>query len=362
MGKDKHYDNRDDNRNKHHGDNRDTRENREKEFKLHDDVKEFGKMTIKKFKKKSGAFDTKDCSKKEKKEIRKALNLAYNEYLLERLPSVISTFVWYGNKPAVAEAKNDVLTNLCSEDFIKMLRKCIKDECSIKNIEILPALIYNIILDVNRAAKSNAVDIEASEVPQVADIVEISAMILKDKIKKLIKKGGCSAAAAFDAASVIPDASILKRSPYYHLRRLMTTLYDHAADADANINFGKVVKILCVDDNKDEKDDDREFSAIYMMALLEKKQTLNKFTSDKQRDLFNQITSWVFQEIEEMSKENIKKFLESYVISRRNDDKTNRDENRRYRLIDVPAETYPKIAKAVTKLIENDEQNKKYFM
>ena len=43
MGKDKHYDNRDDNRNKHHGDNRDTRENREKEFKLHDDVKEFGK-------------------------------------------------------------------------------------------------------------------------------------------------------------------------------------------------------------------------------------------------------------------------------------------------------------------------------
>ena len=66
-------------------------------------------------------------------------------------------------------------------------------------------------------------------------LIELSQLLLKKKIKKMVK-AGIDESVAFDVLSAIPSPKILVKSQYYHIRNMFSILYEHAKTKE--INFG----------------------------------------------------------------------------------------------------------------------------
>jgi hypothetical protein len=83
--------------------------------------------------------------------------------------------------------------------------------------------------------------------------------------------------------------------------------------------------------------------------------------TDNQKKVFNDITNYCFKTMEDMSKDDIIMILKAYVEARRRDERAGKDTNRRYYISSLPESDYPRIIKAVEKMINSNEDNKKYF-
>ena len=308
-------------------------------FKIPEDAKKMAKISLKRFKK-----DNEDYYDG-KKEMKKA----YYAQLLDYLPESIQLIVRYGHLNEVKETKEQIYAKLTDSDFIKFLKKEIKDDLEFENLELLPNVIYDIIRSAKKAIEEAEAEGEKVEF-DLDDLIELSELILKKKLKKMTKEH-IDEKVAFDALSIIPDPSILKKSQYFHIRSLFNVLYEHAKRVE--INFSKLIKILL-------KDDEGYIGSIITFALLERKEKLMSFT-DGQKKLFNDITEFCFKELESMKKDDIYAVLKAYTEARKRDDAQNKDTNRRYYISSLPESDYPKILKAVEKICGSNENLKKYF-
>ena len=345
---------------KHNNKKENNKKNNNKKFKVHDDVKQLANITLKKFKKKNDFYDNK-----------KDLKKGYYAYLLELLPEGIKFIVRYGYRQENAEYNDAICQKICDPDFIKYLTKSIKkDDEIIKDLELLPAVIYEICREAarqvaedkkqteesNKAAKNvegakeeKVEEKSAEEVFDLSDIMGLSKLILKKKIKKLVK-AGIDESLAFDILSVIPTNEILKKSPWYHIKNLFAVLYQHSKDSnkvDVKIIFKKLF----------EKD---EILSIISFAMLEKRSKCSRLT-DTQKALFNDITKFILDKLEDMKSDDIKSLLIAYVKVRENDEKRGIDSERRIHLSEISTDKYPKINKVIGKIIKADEDKKKYF-
>ena len=100
--------------------------------------------------------------------------------------------------------------------------------------------------------------------------------------------------------------------------------------------------------------------SIITFALLERKEKISGF-NDTQKKLFNSITEYCFKTMEDMKKDDIVAILKAYTEARKRDESQNKDTNRRYYISSLPESDYPRILKVVSKIIELDEDMKKYF-
>lgn len=259
--------------------------------------------------------------------------------------------VRYGHLTEVKETREAIYAKLTDREFIKYLKKEIKSGGEFDNMELLPNLIYDIMKEAQRAIEMELQENPDSKVEyDLDDLIEISQLILKKKIKKLTK-AGIDENVAFDVLSIIPDPVILKRSQYFHIRSLYTVLYEHAKKVE--IDFGKLIKIVL-------KGAEDYTGSVITFALLERKEKIANL-SDGQRKLFTDITEWALKTLENMSKDEVNAVLKAYVDSRKRDEAQNRDTNRRYYLSSLPSEDYPRITKAMERIISRDESLKKYF-
>lgn len=316
------------------------RNDRNKEFKIPDDVKRLVKLNFKKFKKNEGDYyDSK-----------KDLKKAYYAQIIDLIPASIGLMIKYGHVEAVKEIKDKIYEKITDPKFVKYLRKEIKDGCEFDNMILLPTIIYDIVAEAHRAAEAaKAENPDAETSFDVDDLVQVSRDILKKRIKKLTK-AGVDEGVAFDVLSVIPTPKILVKSPQYHIRRFFTVLYEHAKTKE--IKFEKIV-------NEVFKDDAYK-NAVITFALLERKEKIANFT-DTQKKLFNDITEYCFSTMEEMKRDEIYEILKSYTDVRKRDESQGKDTNRRYYISSLPESDYPRILKAVNRLCENDDKLKKYF-
>ena len=117
------------------------------------------------------------------------------------------------------------------------------------------------------------------------------------------------------------------------------------------IDFKNVIKLLI---------DEEYYDVIISYALQERKEKFQKF-NESQKVFFNDISSWVFDELEEMDKSTIESILKTYVKSRKRDDEANKDGNRRYFISSLPDSMYPKICKIVEKMEKEDSTVEKYL-
>ena len=119
-----------------------------------------------------------------------------------------------------------------------------------------------------------------------------------------------------------------------------------------DIDFEKVMKVVF-------KGDDY-VPSIITFALLERKEKISG-CNDTQKKLFNSITEYCFKTMEDMKKDDIVAILKAYTEARKRDESQNKDTNRRYYISSLPESDYPRILKVVSKIIELDEDMKKYF-
>ena len=305
------------------------------------DVKDFAKADFKKFKKRNrDYYDS-------KKEIKRS----YYLYLIDLFPAVIEFTVKYGyiNDDEVQTIKHQVLAKINDVEFIKVLKKTLKEDDDIQNIKLLPIIIKEILMEAKKRNDAILSENPNGQIYDMSDLVELSRMILKKRMKKL-EKIGIPSALAFDVLSIIPCKAALQSSQMYRIRILYDTLYEHAKTTQ--IDFEKLIEAVV--------DEDYQLACI-TFALLERKEKFSRLT-DSQKTLYLAITNWCFNTMEKkLKKAEVAEVLRVYIRNRSRDDKNGKDSNRRYSLSSLSEEEYPRIATIVKRMIADDESVKKYL-
>ena len=310
--------------------------------RIHDNALDFAKITFKKYKKK---YEDDYDSKKE-------LKLGYHISLTDYLPETIEFVVKYGyiKQDEVKETKDAIFSKLCDEDYVKYLKKTIKDGDKIPNIKLLPIVIKEIVTETEKYnTEELARDPNSTAIVDVSDLIELSQIILKKKMKKF-EKEGVDPAIAFDVLSVIPKDSVLESSQNYRIHMFMDTIYEHAKSK--TVPFANIMKVIVGE----------EFYPMFtVFALLERKEKFGTLT-DAQKILYLDISNWVFNTMEkELSKEQLQGVMDSYIRARKRDEAQNKDGNRRYALSTLSETDYPRITAFINKMIANDDTIKKYL-
>lgn len=315
---------------------RDTR----KEFKIPNDVRKMAKADIKKFKKKNDDyFDS-------KKEMKKA----YYGMLLDLLPETIQLLVRYGHIKEVSEIKDAIYDKLTDHDFIKLVKKSVEEKEEIDNIKMYPCVIRDIIIAAKRQeAEERAEKNDPSIEYDISDIIDLSKVILKKRLKKM-KNADIDEDVAFECLSVIPCDKVLEdKQINYKMRVLMSVLYEQAKTH--GIDFGKIIEYLIPE---------KYANMVVLFCLLERKDKFASFTESQQK-FFISINEWLFNLMEEMDRSTIEAIIKQYVEIRKRDESQNRDSTRRYCLKSLPEDEYPKTRKVVNKFIESNSDWEKYF-
>lgn len=325
---------------KHNNENRENNGNYNG-VRIHDDVLDFAKITFKKYKKKyADDYDSK-----------KEIKAGYHIFLTDLLPKSIEFVVKYGHikQDEVKETKDGIFSKLTDEDYVKFLKKLIKDGEKIENIKILPIVIKEIVEATNKYNTELLANNPNAEIADVSDIIELSQLIMKKKLKKF-EKEGVDTALAFDILSVIPKDDVLESSQNYRIHMLMEVLYEHAKSK--TIPFATIMDIIVGE----------EFYPIFtVFALLERKEKFGALT-DAQKTLYLDISNWVFNTMEkDLSKDQLSEVINSYIRARRRDESQNKDGNRRYALSTLSETDYPRISAFIKKLIANDDTLQKYL-
>lgn len=316
-------------------------DNRNNKVQIHEDAREFSKLSFKKYKKKYGSdYDRKkDCQ------------TGYFLYLCDLLPRTIEFAVKYGyiDNPEIQETKNGIYSKIVDEDFVKALKKEIKGGNKIENIKWLPIIINDILHQTNRQNMQLLAEDPNAKLYDMSDLVELSQLILKKKLKKF-NKAAIDNNLAFDILSVIPTDVVLNSSQNYRIATFMGVLYEHAKTEA--VPFKSIMEIIAGE----------EYYPIFIIfALLERKEKFGQL-NDSQKALYLEITNWLFDIMENrLSKEQLNEVIKVYINARKRDDAKNIDTNRRYQLSSLVEADFPKITSIVKKFISNDSGVSKYL-
>ena len=154
-------------------------DNNKNNVRIHEDAKEFSKLSFKKYKKKYGS----DYDRK------KECQTGFYLYLFDLLPRTIEFCVKYGyiNDPEIQEVKNGIYAKIVDEDFVKYLKKEIKGGNKIENIKWMPIIISDILKQTNKQNTEMLAQDPNAKIYDMSDLVELSQIILKKKLKKFNK-------------------------------------------------------------------------------------------------------------------------------------------------------------------------------
>lgn len=310
------------------------------DFKIPKDVLTMAKANFKKFKKKNSDFFDK------KKELKKA----YYGELMDLLPETVRVLSRYGYIPQVMEIKDSIYEKLVDPDFVKTIKKALDKGDEIENIKMFPIVYRDMAY---RAKKQHEEDLKANPDAKpydLSDLTELCQIILEKKLKKM-KKAGIDEDIAFDALCIIPTDKVLEdKQINYRLRILMSALYEHAKTKD--IDFNEVITRVIPQ---------KYASVVILFCLLERREKYAAMT-EKQQEFFININAWLFDFMEaNMSNDEIRTIINTYISNRKRDEAANKDAERRYHLKSLPQDEYPRIRKIVDGMLEDKQENEKFF-
>ena len=313
-----------------------------RDIKIPGPVKDFAKVEFnKKFKKKyKGYYDSK-----------KDLRDGYYKGLLDLLPDAIAFVFKNGHiqTKEVQKTKAQIFGKICDQTFVKFIKKALKRDEEIDNIELMPILIAEILQAANEQNAELLKNDPDAKVYDMSDLAELSKMILKKKLKKM-KKAGIPEDMAFDILSIIPCEKALGRSHFFRIRVFYDTLYEHAKTKD--IPLDEIMDVIVPKEL---------YHKFIVFALLERKEKFSKL-SDKQKELYISISTWCFHTMEEeLSNGEVRAIIGQYIDIRRKDEASGRDSNRRYALSSLAESEYKKILDIVRSIIAEDASAKKYL-
>lgn len=313
-------------------------------------VKRFGNLDLKKYKKELKK-DGRDFY-----ESKKELKRAYFDMLVEFLPGVIDWLLKNGHKPQehIQEAKMHCYERISGfgdmgpafiEHTIKYVKKYGTDEAP--ELVYFPIILFEIIGDILKFNKDHeAKPEECYASPD--EMYELCMVLLKKRLKKAEKKN-IPENLAFDLLCVVPTKDTIGQyGTFYRARLIFDILYKYAAEMA--IPFDTIIDFLV---------DSADYKYILGYALQERKDKYKGY-NENQKVLYNGITSWTMNTLEDMDKKEIREILENYIRARKRDEAAGKDGVRRYYLTSLPDSDYPKICAVVDQLLQN-ESNKKYL-
>lgn len=259
----------------------------------------------------------------------------------------------FGNSqdPKVKEIKDLSYAQFCDRDqkLVKKIIKTIKKGESemIENLTYLPIILREIMTD---ATKYKEELIKAGDEPvPVEGMCELSEMILKKRIKKLVKKG-IPENLAYDVLLVVPEKDAIKFNRYTRVRQLFDVLYLYAGNNVA-IDVPKLFDLII---------DKNDYGFVISYALQERKEKTKGF-NDTQMKFFVETNEWIFDQLEEMDDRDIKDIIENYIRIRSKDAAQGKDGNRRYFLSSLPESDYPNITRVINTIKKNNPESEKYL-
>ena len=276
------------------------------------------------------------------------------EYLADNLDRIVNFYVRRGRSEqnVVAEGFKK-MNNLKTAKAFRKLAKL-----NNKNEEFLPVglpvLLYGFLENIYQVSKSE------EEMEIVGIYSEVIDILLEKKVKKMVKKTGCSEALAKELLVKVPDKDFApnEKSAAVATYKICGALYrlvektnpefiDTANNKHKDVEFYRgIFKFLF------EKD---LVSNVAINILLENKINSKDFKT-KQKDVWNALTAFALSEIESFDKKVIKDMVKYYAARRLADDKKGRDQARRIILSqNIDKETFPKLSKVVEKLSDKKD-------
>ena len=315
---------------------------KKKKFKIPDDVEEFAKVSMKKYKKEYADDDYFDS----KKDLRRA----YMMFLLDRFPKTIEFVVKYGHiqRDGIPEIKNKIYAVMTTPEFVERIQKELEKDREIKNIKLFPIIIKEFLMEIKKVNDQALAENRNAELYDSEDLVKLSRYILKKKMKKM-EKNGINTNLAFDLLSIIPCKDALSCSQFYRIHSFYACLYEYAKSVA--VPFKDIMEQMIPEEY---------YSSFITFALLERKEKFAKLT-DAQKTLYLDITTWCFNTMEKLKKEEIEAVLKTYVNGRKRDESQGKDGNRRYHLSSLSPDDYPRITTVIKNMISRDDSNKKYL-
>lgn len=306
------------------------------ERRVPEDAKRFSNLNFKKFKKKNSELGKKEAKKE------------YYNLLEMYLPDTIKFLITIGHirKPEIQEIKEGCINKFLDDDFIKHLRKTIKEE-EIENIKLLPIVLYETILIIDRENNKRAAE-NNTDLLDKSEISELLKKLLKDRVKEF-EKAGIDNEVAYSVLVFVPTKKSIQISRQYRIKSVINALY--SLSKTKKIDFGTVISHLVKDE---------EIPSIITYCLLEKKEVFGNL-DDAQKEFYLGITAWIFDTLEKMKIDEIENIIGWYLKSRSEDDARNIDSNRRFYLGNLSELDYPRIVKVLKRLEENNPSIKKYM-
>ena len=303
-------------------------------FRVPREVRDFYSMKLKEFRENnSDIFMTKKDAKK-----------LFKEWRLEQMGDVIRFLIKCGHIPEAGQAKEKIYEIIGDYDFIEAMKKDVKKGTElVADIDLFPIVAYDMIRG-GLKYKEEHPDDDKAEYDKLDELIELVKMINQKKIKKLVKKG-INEDLAFDLCCVLPSPErlITPRGAIPRIKMMFLVIYEHAKAYDINIEavFDTLLKHA-------------NLIPVLSFALLERKEKYLNFT-DTQKEVFNKISIWVFDKMEDMDKEDIALILREYFNARKRDKAKNQDAARRYYIGSLPEDKYPRVLGVLKKMKENDE-------
>jgi hypothetical protein len=266
------------------------------------------------------------------------------DFLREEMPGVAEFYIRKGHHEQDKVQK--IFDKLSDEKFVGVLNKWIKEAKD--NDEEIDIGIVTLITDFLEK-RSNNLDEDT-----VSKYVSAIDKILKKKVKKLSGKLDLDKDFIKELLVVLPDESYASEGKYigFTVQRMLRRIYLISKDND-----------ICLKDTKQLK---KLFKALFgsemlgwvaINILLERKENMKQF-NNKQLDVWNLLSNFALDTLNDMEKDDLKEFISFYADRRAKDAEKNRDSARRIQLSQVSQDDYGRIAKAVCRLSEKDKVKK----
>lgn len=293
----------------------------------------------------------------------KKMNVEDYRELLNNYESAIQ--VYYrdlGKKEKSAFLVKEFYKRMTNEAFIKAFKKNLKKETFEKPYWFAP-VVYGFI--------ANAITSQNVSQEIIDEYTDIYDKILKKRIKKFSKETGIETPnIAKELLALVPEEDYMiseqdsessnKFRQAYYTQRVLTKLYalvkkdsyTNSFDLDSTSQLNSIFTILFGED---------QLLNTAINVLLEKKEYIQSLDKTQQK-MWNLITNWALETIEEKDKKTIKKALKYYLDKRKEDDERNRDKSRRIGLSSVSEDLYPTIMQAVNEIKEKDKEKKEKYI
>lgn len=329
---------------------------KKRKVKVPESVKNL-RTSPKKFAKKNGIRIK--GSKKDKKRAKKRLYHEYSASAIAGLNKAVKILAENpGDGKKITKIKESVEATIQNGKVMEQVAKLYN-----KRPEAYPNMIFLpwIIMNTLSYYASEGISDEEKEFAKTLDVkgmTKFCEKVLKRQIKRY-EKMGLSETAAFQLAVVAPTTRLFHNR--YHYRRLISQLYDIAANEEIDVDT--VLAAVSRIDKKKKMKRSEFLEGFFSEFILTKSTNKTHSFTDAQKELHETLIDRALVYLDNLKRKKLHDILKTYIKRRKDAESYKTDTKRVIKFIDHAHSnsSYTNIKAAVQELIEDNASNELYL-